>query len=340
VSEPATVSLEETEKWIGRAHAFAGVDEVSRNDIRRKLEVYCFDCPLHYDDDVARAHGYRGTVAPATLTPLWSMPAYWNPGEPPAFGPGITEKPGGVRIEVPAPFKRAVNAGSEWQYFAPLYPGDRIHGQWKLTEIKPRETRLGKGAFFTFDMEMLNQSGERIALNRNTLFRYNPAPKPEGQAPRERPAPAVVEASEQTTAPVDWSKQLRHGEVKVGDELPPYSIWLSYQRIVMGVAADRMYSGIHHNRDQARSGGLADIIYNTRGYEMMFELTLRRWMGLDGRLTRLGPFKMGASSHPGDVITGRGKVTGIADGRVQLEIAVVNPRGDAATGEAEVALPA
>ena len=95
-TSPAT--LEDLQSWIGREHGFVGVDEVSRNDIRRKLEVYCLDCPLHYDDAVARAHGYRELVAPTCMTPLWAMPAYWNPGDPVAFIPGARENPGSDRF--------------------------------------------------------------------------------------------------------------------------------------------------------------------------------------------------------------------------------------------------
>ena len=62
-----------------------------------------------------------------------------------------------------------------------------------------------------------------------------------------------------------------------------------------------MWGSNHHNRDVARAGGLDDIIFNTRGYEMIFEIMFRRWMGLDGWLTKLGPFRMGKSSHPGDL---------------------------------------
>jgi hypothetical protein len=85
LSEAATVSLAETERWLGRAQPFAGIDEVSRNDIRRKLEVS-----------------------------LWSMPAYWMPGQPPAWTPDARESPGGIRMEVPIPFAKGVNAASEW----------------------------------------------------------------------------------------------------------------------------------------------------------------------------------------------------------------------------------
>ena len=35
-------SLDETREWLGREVTFEGIDDVTRSDIRRKLEVYCF----------------------------------------------------------------------------------------------------------------------------------------------------------------------------------------------------------------------------------------------------------------------------------------------------------
>jgi len=115
------------------------------------------------------------------------------------------------------------------------------------------------------------------------------------------------------------------------------------RRIVMSVAVDRMWGSNHHNRDAARAAGLDDIIFNTRGYEMVFEIMLRRWMGLDGRLRKLGPFRMVKSSHPGDTLTCSSRVMNkeVIDnqGRVHMEISVQNPRAQAARGQAIISLP-
>ena len=82
---------------------------------------------LHYDDAVARAHGYRGLVAPVAMTPLWAMPAYWSPGEPVFYGPELRRKqPGGIRTDLPIVYPRGVNTATEWEYFEPLYPGDKL----------------------------------------------------------------------------------------------------------------------------------------------------------------------------------------------------------------------
>jgi acyl dehydratase len=337
--------LAAVEQWLGRDTEFEGVDEVSRNDIRHKLEVYCFDCPLHDDEDVARAHGYRTVVAPVAMTPLWAVSSYWSPGEPSPYAPGLQERNGTRRMEVPTPYTRGFNAASEWESFEPLYPGDRLRGSWKLVKIDPKTTRLGEGVFLTYETRLSKQSGGLVLVSRNTQYRYEPTAE-RVEAAREAPV-EQASASEQpaeSSSEVDWSRQIHFEDVHVGDELPPYHLWLNYQRIVMSVAADRMFGSIHHNREMARSAGLDDIIFNTRGYEMVFEITLRRWIGLEGRIRKMGPFRMVKNSHPGDTITGRARVVEkeLRDGEgvVHLEIGVDNPRAEAARGEATVSLPA
>ncbi len=338
-------SLEETRKWLGRESTYEGVDEVTRSDIRRKLEVYCFDCPLHYDESVARAHGYRTIIAPAALTPLWAMPAYWSPGEPTIFAPGLWEKNGSFRLDVPTPFSKGFNGAAEVEHFEPVYPGDRLRATSKLVEITPKQTRLGVGVFLTSETRLSKQTGELVAVHRNTGYQYNPLPKrpSTAKAATEDQETQTEQRTEESNAPVDWNRQLSFQSVNVGDEVPPYNVWLNYQRIVMSVAVDRMWSSIHHNRDAARAAGLDDIIFNTRGYEMVFEIMLRRWIGLDGRLMKLGPFRMVKSSHPDDTLTCSARVVNKEvienQGRVHLEISVKNPRAEAARGQAIVSLP-
>ena len=337
--------LEETQKWLGQERAFEGVDEVTRSDIRRKLEVYCFYCPLHYDEAVAKVHGYRTIIAPASMAMLWAMPAYWSPGEPTIYAPGLQEKNGTVRVKIPTPFTKGFNSTSEVEYFEPLYPGDRLRGSSKLSELTPKRTRLGDGVFMTTETRLTKLTGELVAIQRGTAYRYNldpGRPKPAEPTPHEQEVKAEPSVKESDLT-VDWDRQLSYENVNIGDEVPPYSIWLNYQRIVMSVAVDRMWSSIHHNRDEARAHGLDDIIFNTRGYDMVMEITLRRWIGLDGRINKLGPYRMVKNSHPGDTLTCSARVVNkeVVDnvGRVHLEISVKNPRAEAARGQAVVSLP-
>jgi 3-methylfumaryl-CoA hydratase len=344
--------LAELETFMGRETVTDGVDAVTLNEIRHKLEVYCFDCPLHYDEAVAEAHGYRTIVAPVAMHGLWAVPPYWKPGERVSWAPGLKERNGTHRrVELPVVFPRGFNAASEWEAFEPLYPGDRLRATSKLVKIEPKTTRVGTGAFITSETRYTKQAtGELVIVSRGTTYQYEPSADAVASArSAEVEQPPAVEPPPESSPVVDWSRQIRFGDVQVGDEVPPYSIWLNYQRmlnyqrIVMSVSADRMFGSIHHNREIARDGGLNDIIFNTRGYEMMFEITLRRWMGLDARIMKMGPFRMVKNSHPGDTITGRAKVTGkeMKDGvgLVNLEIGVDNPRAEAARGEATVSLP-
>ena len=338
--------IQELESWIGRESSYDGVDEVSRNDIRRKLETFCFDCPLYTDDSVARAHGYRMAIAPSAMIPLWALPAYWSPGTPSIFGPDLVEQDGTVPTRVPMSWPHGLNAGSEVAYFEPVYPGDRLRSVVKLVEVKPRKTRLGEGAFLTFETKIVKLSGETVSVRKNTSFRYDKVAPSETEPPSKAPVAngeTSVESGVAEGASIDWSVQLRFRDVEIGAETARYGLWLSYQRIVMSVAVDRMFSGIHHNRDFARAGGLDDIIFNTRGYEMLLELMLRRWSGLAGRLVKFGPFKMAKSGHPGDTLVAGGRVTRLepADrgGVATLDVWVDSPRGRGAVGEAQVALP-
>ncbi len=336
--------LAELEGSLGQEIEFEGVDEVTQNDIRRKLEVYCFDCPLHYDPLVAQAHGYRTVVAPLAMTSLWAVPPYWTPGEPSPWAPGLKERNGTRKMETPEPFPRGFNAGHEWEAFEPLYPGDKLRGSSKLAKVEPKKTRLGEGVFITNETRLSKQTGELVLVARSTSYRYEPTAdvvRAAQEAAVEQP-PETEQPAESSPV-VDWSRQIRYGDVAVGDEVPPYYLWLNYQRIVMSVAADRMWGSIHHNREIARASGLNDTIFNSRGYEMMFEITLRRWMGLDGRTHKMGPFRLVKNSHPGDTLTGRARVMGkeLKDGLglITLEMGVDNPRGEAARGEVIVSLP-
>lgn len=336
--------LAELQEWLGHEVAFEGVDEVTQNDIRHKLEVYCFDCPLHWDAAVARAHGYRTLVAPLAMTSLWAVPPYWSPGEPPPWAPGLKERNGTRRLEAPEPFPRGFNAGHEWEAFEPLYPGDRLHGTTKLAKIEPKTTRLGDGVFITYETRLFKQTGELVLLTRSTTYRYEPTAevvRAAQSAAVEQPPPSEQPA--ESSPVVDWSRQVRYEDVEVGEEIPRYHLWFNYQRIVMSVAADRMWGSIHHNREIARQSGLNDIILNSRGYEMIFEITLRRWMGLDGRIRKMGPYRLVKNSHPGDTLTGRGRVVAkeVKDGEglVHLEIGIDNPRGEAGRGSVTVSLP-
>src|SRR5581483_4416959 len=89
--------------------------------------------------------------------------------------------------------------------------------------------------------------------------------------------------------------------------------------------------------------GAPDPYANTMLLQAVFEATVRQWMGLEGRLRRLG-FSMRSFATAGAVLSGHGRVRGTqpADGGgfVDLEIWAESGGTRAAAGSATVWLPA
>jgi acyl dehydratase len=175
VSNLAHGTWEQAEAMIGSTIAsWTGADPVSVGDIRRKLEVIGFDCPLHYDGECARGHGYDDIVAPVSMSRVWAMPAYWTPGHPPlGTEPMSTPIPA---TQVPGEGDTLIAAGLRMQYCAPVHVGDRISGEAVLRSVSPKKTRLGPGAFLVVETTYTNQRGDVVAIETVTLLRFQEQP--------------------------------------------------------------------------------------------------------------------------------------------------------------------
>lgn len=173
-------SWEEAEARLGEIlSVMEGVDEVNLSDIRRKLEVMGFDCPLHYDEEAAQRYGYRTVISPVTMVASWSLPAYWSPGDPPLGDDPVM--PPFPLVEVPAPGTAVLGTNVETEFYEPVYPGDRITCENRLVDIIRKETRIGEGAFMTVESTYRKQSGEVVAIDRFTSFRYTPTNSPDAR---------------------------------------------------------------------------------------------------------------------------------------------------------------
>jgi hypothetical protein len=169
-------SWEDTEGSLGEVIArLTGPDEVNAADIRRRLEVLAWDCPLHYDDAVARAHGYRGVVAPTTMLMTWVMPPYWSPGDPPPTLEDLPLYPSLGLCRVPAPGEAGFITSCETEYFEPVYRGDRITATSVPTEVTRKTLSVGDGAFISVTTAYTNQAGVVVGVERIVVFRYTPA---------------------------------------------------------------------------------------------------------------------------------------------------------------------
>lgn len=140
-----------------------GADQVFRSDIRRRLEVFHFDCPLHYDPDMAQLAGYRDVIAPTTMPRSRAFLPLWHPGDPePHVGEPIKVAKSPIG-DIPAPgthrFATEIRAEFAKQ---PIYPGDRLSSTKKLIKIEHKRLSVGDGAFLVFEAVYRKQSGETV----------------------------------------------------------------------------------------------------------------------------------------------------------------------------------
>jgi hypothetical protein len=150
-----------------------GADEVERSGVRRFIEPLEFDCPLHYDAEVAKQYGYTGILTPYSSIPSWTIPPMWTErnAQPQRSPVGNTSgRP------TPAPPTTGYFATDiEIEYFQPVVIGDRLTSSGrKLISVTPKETSVGRGAFLVWESEVRNQRRELVARMRNGTYDYNP----------------------------------------------------------------------------------------------------------------------------------------------------------------------
>lgn len=131
-------------------------------------------------------------------------------------------------------------------------------------------------------------------------------------------------------------------DVCTGTVIPPYSVELTLQRLVMEAGANRDFAPSHFDRDLARAEGLPDVFANTMLLQTLFEVMLRQWMGPAGRIRKLG-LRMKAMNFVDQTLSAHGTVSAIQDrscGLIELDIWQETPRqGRTVTGAAVVQLP-
>ena len=157
-----------------------GADAVEPGGIRRYLEVLEFDCPLHFDRDVAKAHGYRDIVHLACGAGPMAIPPQWKPGltifnsDDPHAQPDHSPIRG-IQSDLMPGTTGYFATEAQIDYYLPLYVGDRICLVGSvLVSVDPKETSVGRGAFCVFETQLRNQRDELVAKRRAGMYYYNP----------------------------------------------------------------------------------------------------------------------------------------------------------------------
>ena len=147
----ASVITEAIRKAVGvestpRTHA------VEAGAVRKFAEAIGDDNPLFNDEEVARRSPYGGLIAPPTFL--------------------RSAKAGRPDLPFDIPFERALDGGSDWEYFEPVRPGDRITAVAHVSNITERAGRLGPMLITTVVITYRNQFDQVAATQTATSIRY------------------------------------------------------------------------------------------------------------------------------------------------------------------------
>ena len=110
--------------------------------------------PIYCDEEAARRSRYGGLVAP------------------PTFFRSLRSGP--MKVNVESPYPANLDGGSEWEYYEPARPGDRITVTHKISNIFERPGRLGNMLFIQRETKYVNQFGTTVAIQRTTGINYQP----------------------------------------------------------------------------------------------------------------------------------------------------------------------
>ena len=127
--------------------------EIEKGAIRKFAEASGDPNPLYRDEAAARHSRYGGIIAPPNF--LRSVATEWV--EPP----------------LGSSFEHALGGGSEWEYFEPIRPGDRITTVTRLADLTERISKtIGQMLIVTYEVTYTNQLGQIVAKQRTAVFRY------------------------------------------------------------------------------------------------------------------------------------------------------------------------
>jgi hypothetical protein len=137
--------------------------EVDKLQIRLFARAVGHTDPIFYDEDAAKAAGYRSLVAP---------PGYLGT---PVYNPrtSAADMGFGRQLEPARPLKRVLNGGTEIEYFDDICAGDVLEAVGYTSDIQERKGSIGEMLITTSKTEYTRKSdGKLVAIMTGTGIRY------------------------------------------------------------------------------------------------------------------------------------------------------------------------
>jgi acyl dehydratase len=127
--------------------------------------------PLFWDAAVA-ADITGGRIAPPTMLSVWFRPHYWAPGATGERTPLMTHFDLKRLLDLP----EAVVASNETVFGEPVRMGDVLTISQIVRSVSAlKDTKVGRGRFWTIDVETVNQRGEWVGTDTYTCLGYRKA---------------------------------------------------------------------------------------------------------------------------------------------------------------------
>jgi hypothetical protein len=155
----------------GEMRAIVGVEgppvtlEVEKTNCRMFARAVGHTDQIFYDEEAAKARGYRSIVAPPGFmgTPVYK----------PGSSPGVPGETGGRGYSIP--YKRVLNGGTEYEYFPEndtICAGDTITARSKIAAFEETEGSLGPMLITRRETTYTNQDGKVVARMYGTVIQY------------------------------------------------------------------------------------------------------------------------------------------------------------------------
>lgn len=143
---------------IGKEYPASTPYEVGREKIRDFAMAIGESNPVYTDETAAKAAGYRDIIAPPTFLTVLNF----------KYSPQVILDP-----ELGLNYMFVVHGEQSYVYERPVYPGDRLTGRARITDIAAR----GKNEYLYLEADIVTEAGERVAVARSTIVSRGTAPQ-------------------------------------------------------------------------------------------------------------------------------------------------------------------
>lgn len=126
------------------------------------------DSPVHWNEEEAAAL-LGAPYAPATMLAAWGRPELWEPGQ----GEPLRALQAHFDLKDMLGYPASVAVSNSLIFYAPVKIGDRLRTQQVVRNIGDiKETKLGRGRFWTIEMQYLDEADNLVGVERYAFFGF------------------------------------------------------------------------------------------------------------------------------------------------------------------------